>query len=106
LLAWTWISKSGLVNFDLEIEWTTRENRGIPPNSPADSQSFESESKKSMNMGERNLPRSLKQLFAPVATSAQSCRGLENEDPYDHVRTFKVVCEFVKSPNQIDLECL
>jgi hypothetical protein len=130
LLAWTWISKSGLVNFDLEIEWTTRENRGIPPNSPADSQSFKSESKKFVNIGERNLPRSLKQLFAPVATSAQSyivvpnnaihfelkpsslnnlpCfRGLENEDPYDHVRTFKVVCEFVKSPNvQIDLECL
>jgi hypothetical protein len=73
-------------------------------------------------MGERNPPRSLRQLFAPDATSAQSCivvpdnvirfelkpsllnnlpcfRGLKNEDPYDHVRTFKEVCEFVKSPN-------
>jgi hypothetical protein len=26
-------------------------------------------------------------------------RGLENEDLYDHVSTFKEVCEFVKSPN-------
>ena len=78
-------------------------------------------------MGERNPPRSLRQLLAPDATSATSCivmpdnairfelkptslnnlpcfRGLENEDPYDHVRTFKEVCEFVKSPNvPIDL---
>jgi hypothetical protein len=31
-------------------------------------------------------------------------RGLENKDPYNHVRTFKEVCEFVKSPNvPIDL---
>jgi hypothetical protein len=34
-------------------------------------------------------------------------RGLENKDPYDHVRTFKEVCEFVKSPNvPINLVCL
>ena len=82
-------------------------------------------------MGGRNPPRSLRQLFALDATSALSCivvlgtnatrfelkpsslnnlpcfRGLENEDPYDHVRTFKKVCEFVKSPNvPIDLVCL
>ena len=78
-------------------------------------------------MGERNPPRSLRQLFAPIATNAPSCivvldnairfelkpsslnnlpcfRGLENEDLYDHVKTFKEVCEFVKSPNvMIDL---
>jgi putative SOS response-associated peptidase YedK len=37
-----------------------------------------------------------------------SCfRGSENKDPYDQVRTFKEVCEFVKSPNvSIDLVCL
>jgi hypothetical protein len=81
-------------------------------------------------MGEHNPPRSLRQLFAPDATSAPSCimvlenaihfelkpsslnnlpcfRGLENEDLYDHLRTFKEVCEFVKLPNvPIDLVCL
>jgi hypothetical protein len=111
-----------LVNFDSKIEWTVRDNRRIPPNSLVDSQSSEFESKKSVKMGERNPPRSLKQLFAPDATSAPSCivlldnairfelkpsslnnlpcfRGLENKDPYDHVRTFKEVCDFVKSPN-------
>jgi hypothetical protein len=78
-------------------------------------------------MGERNPPRSLRQLFAPDATSAPSCivvpenaarfelkpsslnnlpcfRGAENKDPYDHVRTFKEVCDLIKSPNSpIDL---
>jgi hypothetical protein len=80
-----------------------------------------------MEMGERNPPRSLRQVFAPDATSAPSCivvpdnatrfdlkpssfnnlpcfRGSENEDPYDHVRTFKEVCDLIKSPNSpIDL---
>ena len=116
-----------LVNFDSEIERTARDNQRTPPNSPTDSQSSESESKKSVKMGERNPPRSLRYLFATDATSAPSCivvpdnairfklkpsllnnlpcfRGLENEDPYDHVRTFKEVCEFVKLPNvSIDL---
>ena len=78
-------------------------------------------------MGERNPPRYLRQVFAPDATSAPSCivvpdnathfelkpsslsnlpcfTGLKNEDPYDHVRTFKEVCELIKSPNSpIDL---
>jgi hypothetical protein len=116
-----------LVNFDSEIKRSGRDNRRIPPNSPADSQSFEPESEKSVKMGECNPPRSLKQLFAPDATNAPSCimvpdnairfelkpsllnnlpcfRGLLSEDPYDHVRTFKEVCEFVKSSNvPIDL---
>ena len=116
-----------LVNFDLEIERTARDNRRIPPNSPADSQISESESEKSMNMGDGNPPRSLRQLFAPDAISAPSCivvpdnvvrfelkpsslnnlpcfRGMENKDPYDHVRTFKEVCELIKTPNvPIDL---
>jgi hypothetical protein len=116
-----------LANFDSEIERTARDNRKIPPNSPADSQSSESESEKSVEMGERNPPRSLRQLFAPDATSTPSCmvvpdnatrfklkpsslnnlpcfRGSENEDPYDHVRTFKEVCDLIKSPNSpIDL---
>jgi hypothetical protein len=96
-----------LANFDSEIERMMRDNRRIPPNSPADSQSSESESEKSVEMGEQNPPRSLRQLFALDATSAPSClavpdnathfelkpsllnnlpcfRGLENEDPYDH----------------------
>jgi hypothetical protein len=100
-----------LANFDSEIEQTARDNRRIAQNSPTDSQNSESDSEKSVNMGERNLPRSLRQLFAPEATSASSCivvldnaarfeskpsslnnlpcfRGSENEDPYDHVRTF------------------
>ena len=99
-----------------------RDNRRIPPNLPADSQSFDSELKKSVNIEEQNQPRSLKQLFVPDATSAPSCivvpnnairfelkpssldsllcfKGLKNEDLYGHVRTFKEVCEFVKSPN-------
>ena len=79
-------------------------------------------------MGERDPPRSLRQLLASDATRAPSSivmpdtnairfelkpsslnnlpcfRGLENEDPYDHVRTFNEVFEFVKSPNvSIDL---
>ena len=119
-----------LANFDSKIEQTARDNRRIPPNLSADSQSSESESEKYMEMGERNPPRSLRQVFAPDATSAPSCivvpvnatrfelkpsslnnlpcfRGLENEDPYDHVRTFKEVCELIKSPNtSIDLVCL
>ena len=60
------------------------------------------------------------QLFTPDATSVPSCtvvpynavrfelkpsslnnlpcfRGMENEDPYDHVRTFKEVCELIKA---------
>jgi hypothetical protein len=96
-------------------------------NSPANSQSSEFDSKKFVKMGEQNPPRSLRQLFAPDATNAPSCiavpdnatcfelkpsllnnlpcfRGLENKDPYNHVRTFKEVCEFVISPNvPIDL---
>ena len=101
-----------LANFDSKIERKASDNRRIPLNLPTDSQSFESKSEKSVNMGERNPPRSLKQLFAPDATSASSCivvpdnavrfelkpislnnlpcfRGME----YDHVRTFKEVCE-------------
>jgi hypothetical protein len=62
-----------LANFDSEIERTARGNRRIPPNSPTNSQSSESESDKSVEMGERNPPRSLRQLFAPDATSAPSC---------------------------------
>jgi hypothetical protein len=58
-----------LVNFDSEIERTVRDNRRIPPNSLADSQSSEFESEKSVKMGERNPPRSLRQLFATNATS-------------------------------------
>jgi hypothetical protein len=78
-------------------------------------------------MGECNPPRSLRQVFVPDATSALSCivvpdnatcfdlkpsslnslpcfRGLENKDLYDHVRTFKEVCDLIKSPNSpIDL---
>ena len=116
-----------LVNFNSEIERTARDNQRIPPNSPADCQSSESESKKFVKMGERNPPKSVRQLFALDAASAPSCivvpdnaihfelnpsslnnlpcfRGLENEDLYDHVRTFKEVCEFVKLPNvSIDL---
>jgi hypothetical protein len=41
-----------LVNFDSKIEWTVRDNRRIPPNSPVDSQRSEFESKKSVKMGE------------------------------------------------------
>jgi hypothetical protein len=41
-----------LANFDSEIERTTRDNLRIPPNSPVDSQGFESDSEKSMKMGE------------------------------------------------------
>jgi hypothetical protein len=116
-----------LANFDSEIERTARDNRRIPPNSPANSHNSEFEFEKSMEIGERNPPRSLRQLFAPDATSAPSCivvpdnathlelkpsslgnlpcfRGSENEDPYDHVRTFNEVCELIKSPNApIDL---
>jgi hypothetical protein len=111
-----------LANYDTKIERMARDNRRIPLNSPVDSQEFESDSKKSMKMGEQNPPRSLRQLFAPEATGASSCivmpdnatrfefkpsslnnlpcfRGSENEDLYDHVRTFKEVFEFVKSPN-------
>jgi hypothetical protein len=40
---------------------------------PADSQSSESELEKSVEMGERNPPISLRQLFALDATSAPSC---------------------------------
>jgi hypothetical protein len=63
-------------------------------------------------------------LFAIEATSAPSCivvpdnaahfelkpsslnnlpcfRGSENEDPYDHVKTFKEVCDLIKSPNSL-----
>jgi hypothetical protein len=100
-----------------------RDNLRIPPNSPADYQSFESKSEKSMKMGERDPPRSLRELFAPDNTNAPSCivmpannatrfelkpsllnnlpcfKGLENDDPYDHVRTFLSICQFVKSPN-------
>jgi hypothetical protein len=119
-----------LANFDLEIERMARDNRRIAQNSPADSQNSEFDSKTSVNMGGRNPPRSLRQLFAPEATSALSCiavpdnvarfklkpsslnnlpcfKGSENEDPYDHVRTFKEVCDLIKSPNSpIDLVCL
>jgi hypothetical protein len=49
-----------LANFDSEIERMARDNRRIPPNSPADSQSSKSESEKSMEMGERNPLRSLR----------------------------------------------
>ena len=113
-----------LANFDSEIERTASDNRRIPPNSSTNSQSFESELKKSVEMGECNPPRSLRQVFAPDATSTPSCivvpdkatrfelkpsslsnlscfGGLENEDPYDHVRTFKEVCELIKSPNTL-----
>jgi hypothetical protein len=62
-----------LVNFDSKIEQTTRDNRRIPPNSPANSQSSESDLEKSVKKGERNPPKSLRQLFAPDATSASSC---------------------------------
>ena len=41
-----------LVNFDSEIERTTRDNQRTPPNSPTDSQNSESESEKSVKMGE------------------------------------------------------
>jgi hypothetical protein len=116
-----------LAKFDSEIERTARDNRRRPPNSPAESQSSESKSEKSVEMGERNPPRSLRQLFAPDTTSTPSCivvpdnaarfelkpsslnnlpcfRGQENEDPYDHVRTFKEVCDLIKSTNSpIDL---
>jgi hypothetical protein len=112
-----------LANFDLEIERTARDNRRIPPNSPTDSHGSNFDSKKSMKMGERNPPRSLRQLFAPNTTNAPSCivllatnatrfelkpsvisnlscfRGLKNKDPYDHVKTFLEVCDFVKSQN-------
>ena len=59
-----------LANFDSEIERTTRDNRRIPPNSSVDSQSSKSESEKSVQMGERNPPRSLRLVFAPDITSA------------------------------------
>jgi hypothetical protein len=49
-----------LANFDSEIERTTRDNRRIPPNWPTDSQSSDSESEKSVKMGEQNPPRSLR----------------------------------------------
>jgi hypothetical protein len=77
---------------------------------------FESESKKSVEMGEllgnRDPPRTLRELFAPIITNTPSCivlsatnathfdlklnvirilptfNGLENEDPYAHVRDF------------------
>jgi hypothetical protein len=113
-----------LANFDSEIERTAKGDRRIPPNSLTNSLSSESESDKSVEMGERNPPRSLRQLFAPDATSAPPCmvvpenaahfemkpsslnnlpcfRGAENKDPYDHVRTFKEVCDLIKSPNSL-----
>jgi hypothetical protein len=48
-----------LANFDSEIERTIRDNRRIAQNLPVDSQNSESDSEKSMNMGERNPPRSI-----------------------------------------------
>jgi hypothetical protein len=62
-----------LFNFDSEIKRSARDNQRILPNSPVDSQSSKPESEKYMKMGERNPPRSLRQLFAPDATSAPSC---------------------------------
>jgi hypothetical protein len=81
---------------------------------------FESESKKSVEMGEllgnRDPPRTLRELFAPIITNTPSCivlsatnathfdlklnvirilptfNGLENEDPYAHVREFLERC--------------
>jgi hypothetical protein len=62
-----------LANFDSEIERTARGDRRIPPNSLTNSLSSESESDKSVEMGERNPPRSSRQLFAPDAISAPPC---------------------------------
>jgi hypothetical protein len=98
-----------LATFDSEIERTARDNLRIPPNSLAGSQSFESDSE--------NLP------FIPTTTSIPSCivllatnaihfnlkpciintfpsfNGLDNEDPYVHVRTFLDICDLIKVQN-------
>ena len=49
-----------LATFDSEIERTARDNLRIPPNSLADSQSSKSDLEKSMKIGERDPPRSLR----------------------------------------------
>ena len=81
-----------------------------------------------MKMGERDPPKSLRKLFAPIDTNKPSCivlpatnathfelkpsvinslpsfRGLENEDPYVHVRSFFELSDFVNVQNvPIDL---
>ena len=112
-----------LATFDSEIERTAKDNLRTPPNSPANSQSSESNLEKSMKMGERDLPRSLRQLFSPTTTNIPSCtmlpatnvtrfklkpsvinslpsfRALENEDPYVHVSSFLDVYDFVNVQN-------
>jgi hypothetical protein len=98
-----------LTIFDLEIEITARENLSLLKNS-------ESESENSVEMGEQvqnvDPPRTLRELFAPITTNTPSCivlpatnathfdlkpnviqilptfNGLENEDPYAHVKEF------------------
>jgi hypothetical protein len=112
-----------LTTFDPEIERTARENLSLLKNS-------ESESKKSVEMGEplRNgdPPRTLIELFAPITTDTPSCivlpatnathfdlkpsvikilptfNGLENEDPYAHVKEFLERCNTFKFQNFSD----
>jgi hypothetical protein len=60
-------------------------------------------------LGRRSLNMELANFDSePSSLNNLSCfRGLENEDLYDHVRTFKEVCEYVKSPNvPTELVCL
>jgi hypothetical protein len=98
-----------LTTFDPEIERIARENLSLLKNS-------ESESEKSVEMGKllgnRDPSRTLRELFAPITTNIPPClvlpatnathfdlkpnviqilptfSGLENEDPYAHVKEF------------------
>jgi hypothetical protein len=60
-----------LTTFDPEIERTDRENLRLLG-------SFESDSEKSVEMGELlgngDPPRTLRELFAPITTNTPSCR--------------------------------
>jgi hypothetical protein len=111
-----------LTNFDPEIERTARENLSLLKN-------FESESEKSVEMGEslgnRNPPRTLRELFAPnyqhsilhsvallpttnathfdlkpnVIQILPTFNGLESEDPYAYVKEFLERCNTFKFQN-------
>jgi hypothetical protein len=109
-----------LANCDPEIERIARENLSLLKSS-------EFESEKPIEMGEplrnKDPPKTLRELFAPITTNTPSCivlpvtnanhfdlkpnviqiiptfNGLENEDPYAHVNEFLESCNTFKFQN-------